>query len=235
MSAHAIVLAAGSGQRFGAKKQFLDLAGKPLVVHSLAIFQQSALIDEVVCVVPKADLILAQRLISEYELSKVKTVLAGGATRQDSVVVALDYLEGEKPKEDIIFVHDGARPFLSLDLLETLVAAVKNIGAVVVARPVTDSLKVVSAAGMIQSTLPREGLWAMQTPQVFTLSILLKAYRQGAVDGFCATDEAMLVERLGVPILCVTGPSENIKITNPSDLRLAESFLQQKQEGVFLS
>lgn len=235
MSVHAIVLAAGSGQRFGAKKQFLDLAGKPVVVHSLSLFEQSVQIDTVICVVPKADLAFAKGLISEYGLSKVKTVLAGGGTRQDSVAIALDHLEAEHLGQDLVVVHDGARPLLSLDLLETLISKAKNKGAVVAARPVTDSLKLVSAAGIIQSTLPRKGLWAMQTPQVFTLSILLKAYRKGTDDGFCATDEAMLVERLGVPVLCVVGPSENIKITNPSDFRLAESYLQQRQKSVLLT
>jgi len=235
LSVHAIVLAAGSGQRFGAKKQFLDLAGKPVVVHSLSLFQHSALIEEVICVVPKADIFFAKELVSEYKLSKVKVVLAGGKTRQDSVMVALDYLASEKSVEDIVLVHDGARPLLSLPLLESLVVEAKKSGAVVAARPCSDSLKFVSPEGIIQNTLSREGLWAMQTPQVFTLAILLEAYRKGAAEGFCATDEAMLVERLGVPIKCIVGPSENIKITNPSDLQLAESFLQQKQNGVLVS
>ncbi|NOY83227.1 MAG: 2-C-methyl-D-erythritol 4-phosphate cytidylyltransferase [Nitrospirae bacterium] len=235
MSVHAIVLAAGSGQRFGAKKQFLDLAGKPVVVHSLSLFQHSALIEEVICVVPKSDTVFAKKLVSEYGLSKVKVVLVGGATRQDSVANALDYLVSKKPIEDIVLVHDGARPLLSLSLLEALVTEAKKSGAVVAARPCSDSLKFVSSEGIIQHTLPREGLWAMQTPQIFTLAVLLEAYRKGAAEGFCATDEAMLVERLGVPIKCIVGPSENIKITNPSDLQLAESFLQQKQNGVLLS
>ncbi len=235
MSVHAIVLAAGSGQRFGAKKQFLDLAGKPVIIHSLSLFQQSALIETVVCVVPKADTVFAKELVSEYGLSKIKAVLAGGKTRQDSVAIALDHLASKKSAEDLVLVHDGARPLLSLPLLEALIAEAKKSGAVVAGRPVSDSLKFVSSEGVIQDTLPREGLWAMQTPQVFTLSVLLKAYRKGAAEGFSATDEAMLVERLGVVIKCIVGPSENIKITNPSDLRLAESLLQQQQEGVLLS
>lgn len=231
MSVHAVVLAAGSGERFGAKKQFLDLDGKPVVIHCLSLFQKSRHIDEVICVVPKTDVALAKNLVSEYALSKVKTLLAGGATRQDSVAIALAYLASEKPGEDIVLVHDGARPLLSSDLLDRLVMEAKSCGAVVAARPVTDSLKAVSESGIIQNTLPREGLWAMQTPQVFRLSILATAYRKGMAEGFCATDDAMMVERLGISIRCIEGPPENIKITTASDLRMAEAFLQKIPEG----
>ena len=232
---HAVLLAAGSGKRFGAKKQFLDLSGKPVFIHSLSLFQKSTCIDDVLCVVPKADLVFAKNRISEYALSKVKTVLAGGATRQASVANALAYLELEKPEEDIVLVHDGARPLLNGDLLARLVAEARSCGAAVAARPVTDSLKRVSEAGVIQKTLPREGIWAMQTPQVFRHSVLTKAHRKAALEGFFATDEAMLVERLGVPISCIEGPPENIKITTAFDLRMAEIFLQQTPDAVLPS
>ncbi len=227
MTAVAIVLAAGSGRRFGEKKQFLDLAGHPVFVHSLSLFQRASCVDEIICVVPKEDRVFTEEIISKYPLSKVKKVVAGGAARQDSVAEALFDLEKDKFSDDLVLVHDGARPFLSLDLVATLVRQARVCGAVVAARRVTDSLKEVSAEGLIQRSIPRENLWAMQTPQVFRLSLLVEAYRKALSDGVIATDDAMIVERLGHPILCVEGPAQNIKITERADLKIAESWVRE--------
>ena len=222
-----IVLAAGSGQRFGEKKQFSSLSGKPLVIYSLSFFQCSPLIDDIVCVVPKEDLEFMETLLIKYNLSKVNKLLAGGSDRQASAAAAVSYLAEKKPGDHLAAVHDGVRPFLSSRLLESLIQETELSGAAVAARRVTDSLKSVSETRVIQKTLPREGVWAMQTPQVFRLSILSEAYRKGTADHFSATDEAMLVERLGVPVVCVEGTAENIKITTTQDLKFAEFLLNE--------
>lgn len=228
MTVHAIVLAAGSGRRFGGKKQFLELAGKPILVHSLVSFQETDCVNDVICVVPKEDLILTEGLISEYRLSKVNKVLSGGKTRQDSAAAAIDYLENKQSPNDIVLVHDAARPFLSTDLISILIQQAKMCGGAVAGRRVTDSLKTVSKKGVLQNSVPREGIWAMQTPQVFRLSILAEAYRRGTSDHFIASDDAMMVERLGVQITCIEGPPENIKITDTLDLRWAEYYLKRQ-------
>lgn len=196
-------------------------------MYSLSFFQCSPLFDEIVCVVPKEDLGFVETLLTKYNLSKVNKIIAGGSDRQASAAAAVSYLAGEKPLDHLAAVHDGARPFLSSRLIESLIQKTETSGAAVAARRVTDSLKVVSETGVIQKTLPREGVWAMQTPQVFRLSILSEAYRKGTADHFSATDEAMLVERLGVPVACVEGPAENIKITTPQDLKFAEFLLNE--------
>lgn len=235
MTVTAIVLAAGSGRRFGEKKQFSDLAGRPLLIHSLSIFQKSPCIDKVICVAPREDLSRVETLADKYALSKIKKITPGGTERQDSAAVAIFDLEKEHSPNDIVLIHDGARPFVSLALVDALVQKTMIHGAVVAARRITDSLKEVSAEGFIQRSVPRKGLWAMQTPQSFRLPILAEAYRKGMASGVTATDDAMLVEQLGHPILCVEGPAENIKITAASDLKWAELWLRHDTEARVLS
>lgn len=227
----AIVPAAGRGDRLGGetKKQFLELAGIPIFIHTLALFQKASLIDEIICVVPKEDHSDAKRLIAEYSLSKVKRLITGGAERQDSVAAAVILLEKIGQAEDIVLVHDGVRPLATTSLISKIIEGVKEFGAAVAAYPVTDSLKEVSERRVIQRSLARDRIWAMQTPQGFRLSMLTKAYQKGAADRFKATDEAILVERLNIPIHCVIGASENIKITNAPDLKMAEFFLRNRE------
>lgn len=227
---YAIIPAAGHGERFGGKhkKQFLMLGDKPVFIHTLMTFQESPCIDEIICVVPKADLSATKTLISDYRLPKLKHVISGGASRQESVTTAMTLLEKKGRDEDIVLVHDGVRPLVTGKLIKKIVEGVLTFGAVTAARPVTDSLKEVTEGSVIQKSLARERIWAMQTPQGFYLSVLTEACRKAAEDRFFATDEAMLVERLGIPILCIEGPSENIKITTASDLKMAEFFLKNQ-------
>jgi len=227
-----IVPAAGSGHRFGGKqkKQFLPLVGTPVLIHTLRRFQHASPTDEIVCVVPKEDLTYATQLISQYPLSKVKRILTGGRHRQDSVSGALSLLEKTGRPDDIVLVHDAMRPLVTDRLISQIVEGVKKFGAAVAAVPVTDSLKTVSEAGDIQNSLQRDRIWAMQTPQGFRLSVLAEASRKGAADHFFATDEAMLGERLGVRIHCIEGLSGNIKVTNATDLKMAEFLLQNRKD-----
>ncbi len=225
---YAIVPAAGHGERFGGthKKQFLKLADKPVFIHTLLTFQNSPGIDEIICVVPKEDLQETNTLIADYALPKLQNVIAGGASRQDSVAAAMALLKKKGQDEDIVLVHDGVRPLVTTELIAKVIEGVLTFGAVAAARPVTDSLKEVTDGAVIQKSLARERIWAMQTPQGFYLSVLAEACEKGKTDHFFATDEAMLVERLGIPILCIEGPSENIKITTAADLKMAQFLLQ---------
>lgn len=227
---HAVIPAAGRGERMGSKtrKQFLALCGRPVIVHTLSIFQKSPFIDDILCVASKEDHLFLERLIAEHGLTKVRRILPGGERRQDSVQVAIEYLEREGRPDDIVLVHDGVRPLVTPELIERVAREAYKSGGAVAALPVTDSLKEVSADGIIEKSVAREKIWSMQTPQAFRLSLLIEAYRKAAGDGFYGTDEAMLVERIGVPIRCIQGSSENIKITTPSDLKIAELLLSSR-------
>ncbi len=224
---HAVIPAAGRGERMGSrtKKQFLSLGGLPIIVHTLTVFQKSPLIDEIICVASKEDEPFLERLISRHALTKVTRVVPGGDRRQDSVQAAVDLLEEQHSAEDIVLVHDAVRPLVTLELIERVISAARKFGGAVAALPATDSLKEVSADGFIQKSIPREKIWSMQTPQAFRLALLIEAYRKAVGDRFSGTDVAMLVERTGAPIHCVQGLGENIKITTPSDLKMAELLL----------
>ncbi len=227
---HAVIPAAGRGKRLGGnvKKQFLTLCDLPIAVHTLTAFQNSPLIDEIICIASKEDLSLFESLVSDHSLTKVARILPGGERRQDSVWAGISYLGTQSDLNDLVVVHDGVRPLITSRLIEKVIEAAREEGGAVAALPVTDSLKKVSSDKMILKSLPRESIWAMQTPQVFRLGILMEAYRSAAREGLEATDEAMLVERLGLPIRCVEGSFENIKITTPPDLEIAEVLLRAR-------
>ncbi|MBI3802644.1 MAG: 2-C-methyl-D-erythritol 4-phosphate cytidylyltransferase [Nitrospirae bacterium] len=232
MIVHAVIPAAGQGKRLGGetKKQFLELCGLPILIHTLIPFQSASIINEITCVVSKEDCSFIEGLVSSHRLDKVKRILHGGERRQDSVWAAVSELCERSDPNDLILVHDGVRPLVTTELIERVAAAAAEVGGAVAARPVTDSLKRVSSGRIISQSLPRENVWAMQTPQAFRLSLLREAYQKAETDRFEATDEAMLVERLGHPIRCVEGSAENIKITTPPDLRLAEILLHARGE-----
>lgn len=226
----AIIAAAGRGERFGGKtkKQFLGLDGVPVLIHTLTVFQKSSLVDEIIPVVNPCDQSFAEQLIAGYSLAKVKRVIPGGDKRQDSVRAAVILLEGEGQPEDIVLVHDGVRPLVSVEMIEKVIHATEEYGAAVAALPVVDSLKVVSEKKDIAKNVPRENVWAMQTPQGFRLGVLGEAYRQAAQDDFIGTDDAMLVVQMAKTVKCVEGAVENIKITNSEDMRLAGLIYRER-------
>ncbi len=228
---HALIPAAGSGVRFGeaVKKQFLPLCGLPVIVHTLSVFEGSCAVDDLICVAPQEDLPLFEKMILTAGFTKIRMVLSGGTTRQNSVGIGVAFLEKEGDPEDVVLVHDGVRPFVTPLLIEAVVRKAKESGAAVAAMPVTDSVKRLSCDNVILEGISRDSLWAMQTPQAFRLEILIRAFQKAAFDRFSGTDEASLVERLGVPVHCVEGLAENIKITTPSDLKLAEWILRERR------
>ncbi len=228
MKVHAIIPAAGHGVRMlnpQTKKPFLPLAGLPILVHTLRVFQETPAVHRIVCVVSEADIPALRRILSDRQLLKVGQIVRGGERRQDSVWAAVSALDGEAKADDIVLVHDAVRPLVKPDLIERVIEAAQRSGAAIAARPVTDSLKVVTDEAVIDRGLSREKLWAAQTPQAFRMSLLVSAYRKAMRDGFLGTDEAALVTHLGLPVRCVKGPADNIKITTPDDLSMAERLM----------
>lgn len=231
MSVSAIVAAAGQGRRMGGlgNKQLLLLGGKPVLARTLEVFESSRLIDEVVLLAPE-ELVDTYRsvLVDKYGFQKVRRIVPGGLERQDSVYKGLEAVD---PKADLVLVHDGARPLVTVDLIRRVVDAALIDGAAGVAVPVKDTVKRVGPDLTILETPPRDSLWLMQTPQVFSCRLLFKAYQEAVAAGFRATDDSMLVERLGVPVRVIPGSYENIKITTPGDLALAEAILAKREKG----
>jgi 2-C-methyl-D-erythritol 4-phosphate cytidylyltransferase len=209
MKRSAILLAGGEGSRFGTKKQYILLGGKPLYMHSLE--KVLDLFEEVILVLPEEDL---QKIKVPPKVKKV----AGGKERQDSVLEGLLEAEG-----DIVIVHDCARPFASRELF-LKVAELGDFEGKICALPVRDTLKQVSE-GMVIKTIDRTGLWHSQTPQAFLRKVLLECHFRARNEGFFATDDAMLLERYGYRVGVVMGEPTNIKITYPEDLALAQRLL----------
>ena len=221
-SVGALVLAAGSSQRMqGIDKTFASILGKPLILHTLSVFLNCPDIRRVVLVLPESNIEKARALLEGLNNSEKLTLCAGGERRQDSATRGLDALG----LCGWVAVHDGARPCLSPDTLQSALADARLHGSAVVAVPVTDTVKRADSDAFISATVPREGLWAVQTPQVFPFSVLQGAYRKVSEN---VTDDASMVEQVGVKIKLTPGSPTNLKVTNPEDLRLAEMILASR-------
>jgi 2-C-methyl-D-erythritol 4-phosphate cytidylyltransferase/2-C-methyl-D-erythritol 2,4-cyclodiphosphate synthase len=228
----AIIPAAGSGIRMGlpTPKQFFDLEGVPVLVHTLRVFEQVASIGHIIVVVQAESCGMVEDLVRQHQLGRVSRVIGGGKERQDSVLAGLEALPEDV---DLVLVHDGVRPFVPVSLIEKCLLEAENSGAAMAAIPVKDTLKSVASSKFIKKTISREGVWQAQTPQVATKALLKKAYRLAAgKKDFIATDEAGLLELLGHPVKVVEGSEKNIKITRPEDLTLAKAILMENEEGV---
>ncbi|WP_322907969.1 2-C-methyl-D-erythritol 4-phosphate cytidylyltransferase [Paenibacillus campi] len=223
-----IVVAAGKGSRMGTveSKQYLRLQNKPIIIHTLEVFERSELVDEIVVVTGADDRERCQQWIEQYRLHKVVKVVAGGYDRQQSVYLGLQQLTA-----DWVMVHDGVRPFVTEQQLQRCLEAAQQVGASVLAVPVKDTIKQVDANLHIAGTPDRSTLWAIQTPQTFRYTELLTAHEQADISGFRGTDDAMLIERLGIPITVVEGSYTNIKLTTPDDLDYAAYLLARKGEN----
>lgn len=224
---YCIVPAAGSGTRMGKTgfptKQYLLLGGIPVLVRTLRTLQQSNLIDEMIVAVRPEDVDYARGLFEDYGLAGIK-VIAGGETRSHTVKGALAEIQGDPG--DLVAIHDGARPLLTRQALARVLEAARIHDAAALGVAVWDTVKRVDEAGFVTGTLPRTQLRLIQTPQVFTLDLLRRAYRQDLTG---ATDDCALVERLGVPVKLVEGERTNLKITTPEDLKMAEMYLKGTQ------
>lgn len=223
----AIIVAAGQSARMaGIDKTFAPLQGKPLIVHTLSHFQNFPSISEIVLVLAPQSLSLGKEVVAVHQLTRVSRICGGGETRRDSVRRGLEALHDCR----WVLVHDGARPFLDGPFLERGLAAARETGAAVAGVPVKDTIKVVTAQGLVADTPPRESLWAAQTPQIFRYDLLLEAHQRSS-STLAATDDAALVEALGRPVSMFLGSYRNIKVTTPEDLALAEVFLREDGAG----
>ena len=223
----AIVLAAGKGKRMHSKiqKQFLEIQGYPVLYYSLHCFQESPLIQDIILVTGEEMISYCeQEIVKKYGFSKVRKVTAGGKERYDSVYAGLLCCQDT----DYVYIHDGARPFITEEMVQRGYEAVKRNNACVMGMPSKDTVKLADSSGYVKETPDRKIVWNIQTPQIFSYDLIRGAYesiRKKDMTG--VTDDAMVVEQeTGTKILLVEGSYQNIKITTPEDLAIAEAFLR---------
>lgn len=240
----AVVLAAGSGSRMHSNvpKQFMNLGGRPLIWYALDAVERSSVIDDCILVTGAEDISYIKReIVEKYGFSKVDTITAGGSERYESVARALAVLDAEERKgpgrAGYVFIHDGARPFLTEKILEDTYRAAVAHGACVAAMPSKDTVKLAGPEGYAIKTPNRDSVWTVQTPQVFERGMICEAYRrlmaqlpQLGRQGIQITDDAMVVETmLHHPVKLVRASYENIKVTTPEDMKIAEALLADRE------
>jgi 2-C-methyl-D-erythritol 4-phosphate cytidylyltransferase/2-C-methyl-D-erythritol 2,4-cyclodiphosphate synthase len=223
----AIIPASGLGKRLGrgTGKAFVPLLGRPLVVFTLSPFEISPAVNEIILVAGEQDIPQARQIIRDYDFRKVGDIVPGGPERQDSV---RNGLRAVSPGMEIIAIHDGARPTVTPRIIEDSIRAAQKTGAAIAAMPVIDTIKASDGGRIVESTLDRSRLYSVQTPQTFKREVIEAAYERAYSDGFYGTDDACLVERMGLPVTLVEGSYENIKVTTPTDLIIVEAILSQQ-------
>ena len=228
----AIIVAAGRGVRMNAdtKKQYLQIGGTPIVARTLRIFSDCPFIDNIYLAIPPSDEVYCREIIQWTPgIRSGCRVIAGGKTRQESVYNGLLAMEKEADEKDLVVIHDGVRPLVTRDRIEACVASAEKNGACILALPAQETLKEVeNGSDIIAGTYTRRDIWLAQTPQVFRYALIRDAHERALQDGFDATDDAMLVERLSFPVRVVPGSKKNLKITTPEDLMLAEALLSEE-------
>ena len=223
----AVIVAAGSSSRMGgASKQMELLNGIPVIVHTLRTFASTPCIHEIVVVAKRSELDLYRELTKEYALSKISAVVEGGKTRQESVRLGLDAVT---PKSAYIAISDGARCLVTPEMITKVCLRAYRQKAASAAHLISDTVKRATALGKVKETVDRKGLWQVQTPQIFHSSLYTAALARAEADHFTATDDNALVEHLGYQIRLVECGRENLKITTPEDLSLAEAILQYRE------
>ncbi|MDD2897770.1 MAG: 2-C-methyl-D-erythritol 4-phosphate cytidylyltransferase [Desulfuromonadaceae bacterium] len=227
----ALIPAAGMGKRMGASinKQYLQLSGVPIVARTISVFEQSPLIDSIYLVIPVEEIpYCREHIVEACGFRKVVAIVPGGKERQNSVMNGLRAMQDVVSDSDIILIHDGVRPLITELVLQQSIASAKLYDGVLVAVPVKDTIKTVRD-GVVIDTPCRELLWQAQTPQAFRFGKIFSAHVSAETTGFIGTDDASLVERIGGKVHVIRGEYQNIKITTPEDLTLAESFIAAAQ------
>ncbi len=223
----AIIVGAGEGRRMGStggRKQFTKISGKPLIAYTLEPFEKCQLIDHMVLVVPPDSIDwVREEIVGQYRLKKVREIVAGGETRQQSVWNGLNVVSNNTEK---VVIHDAVRPFVNETLIKRVIDASRKTGAAITAVPVKDTVKQVES-GEVVGTLDRRLLWLAQTPQCFDYQIIVEAHKMAAREKIEATDDASLVEKYGAKVAVAVGSYANLKVTSPEDLPLLEYFLRQ--------
>jgi 2-C-methyl-D-erythritol 4-phosphate cytidylyltransferase len=227
----AIIVGAGRGARAGAgdrPKQFRELAGVPVLVHTLRRFDECVSINETVAVVPAAEVEGFEATARAHDLKKLARVVAGGSTRTESVWRGLQTIDEATAR--IVAIHDGVRPFVSPAEIDTVVRAAQECGAAILVARATDTIKEVRDGRIVQ-TFDRERLRRALTPQCFRFDMLRRAYEHALAENSDATDDSALIERLGAPVAAVEGDPRNIKLTRAEDFALAEILLRQEHSA----
>lgn len=221
-----IIVAGGKGNRMGSGevKQFINLNNKPILAHTIDKFEENKNINDIIIVIGKDQKEYCKsNIIQRYKYKKVVALIEGGQERQDSVY---NGLKSVNKNTDIVLIHDGVRPFIEQREIDTIIYTAVKKHACVLAVPVKDTIKLVNKDGIIESTLERNKLWAMQTPQVFKYDILMNAYLNAYNNNLLATDDASLVEELGEKVQVVEGNYKNIKITTKEDLEYCKFLMR---------
>ncbi|MCZ8537634.1 2-C-methyl-D-erythritol 4-phosphate cytidylyltransferase [Paenisporosarcina quisquiliarum] len=223
-----VLPAAGSGKRMraGHNKLFLTLRNKPILIHTLEVFEQDPNCAGIWLAVKPEERMIIQEMLDEHHITKVKGMPAGGEERQHSVYACIQAAEHEA---DLILVHDAARPFIEPAVIKKLAQKASETGAAIAGVKAKDTMKRVHNH-IIEETVDREQLWIIQTPQAFQTDILVKAQKQAEQDEFLGTDESMLVERLNIPVHVVESTYDNVKMTTQEDLLMGEAILQKRQQ-----
>ncbi len=219
----AVVVAAGRSQRMGFDKLLTPLAGRPLLLHTIDRLLQTEVPAEIVLVIRPGSQAEMEAVIAPLRERGTIRLVAGGAQRQDSVQAGLRAVASTS---EYVLVHDAARPFVTKEMIDIVLAAAKLTGAAVCGAPCSDSLKEVGEDGLVRRTVDRSQLWTVQTPQIFLTKLLRDSYQSALKAGTVFTDDTAVVETLGHPVRCVLYHGINLKVTTPSDWKLAESFLQ---------
>lgn len=227
MKVAAIVAAAGKGERMKTKvhKPFVVLGKEPILAHTLKALEGSKAVSEIIVVVHQADLPKARLLVKRLRLKKIKDVVAGGKRRLDSVKSGLAAVSEDA---ELVIVHDGCRPFIDNKMISSALDAANTFGGSITGVPVNPTIKQIEKGDFVAATLERDSLIEVQTPQAFRRDMLVRAYEKAMAEGADATDDAALVERLGIKIKVVNGSHRNIKITTPEDLKHAKMLMGVK-------
>jgi 2-C-methyl-D-erythritol 4-phosphate cytidylyltransferase len=224
----ALIPAAGMGKRMGASinKQYLQLAGMPIVARTISVFEDAPFIEGIFLVIPADEIpYCREHVVEAHGFRKVLEIVPGGRERQNSVMNGLRAIQRRQAGEDdVVLIHDGVRPLISRELLRESIEVARGFDGALVAVPAKDTIKTVRD-GLVIATPDRDTLWQAQTPQAFRFGVIFAAHQAAEQDGFMGTDDASLVERRGGAVRIVRGDYRNIKITTPEDIVLAEAFL----------
>lgn len=222
----AVIVAGGSGKRMGGavKKQYILLRGKEVLARTVDVFEACEFIDEIIVVVSKDEIdYVKEKIVEAYNYSKIEKIIAGGAERQDSVY---NGLKAADKNTDYVIVHDGARPFITKEVILKCLEKAKETGASIVGVPVKDTIKICNAkTHIVEQTPDRNTLWTIQTPQIFSFELLMRAYEHALAHKLQVTDDSMIAEAFGKEVYITQGEYSNIKVTTPEDLIIGEAII----------
>lgn len=225
----AIVPSAGVGKRFDPEKRktFVEIQGIPLLIHTLKRLHESEYIMEIIPVLREEDIEKGYELVTEHGFNKIKRIIEGGKERQDSVYNGLMAISGN----GLVLIHDGVRPIIPDGLIERLIDGIDGFDGIAPGLPLKETIKAIDDDGIVMETIQRDRYWSIQTPQLFHPDILKRAYEDAYRDGYYATDDAALIERIGGRVKVIMGSPYNIKVTTPEDIEIVR-FLMRKSESL---